>query len=687
MVSFSANSDTSNKVANDSTTLGNITVESNANSSAVQFSSDNTAPVSKLGVSIAETPFSISAVDKYFIEDIGAKNIQDALTYSSGVYAGQFGFDTRGDYASVRGLDAASYLDGLRSIYGSTNSTRTETYTLDSIEVLKGPSSVLYGQSDLGGIINGTSKRPQQNKDTEIWLQVGSYDRKQFAIDSTGAITDDGKWLYRFVGLHRESGTQVNHVDHNGYVFFPSITWRPSDSTEITLMYNRQVNEGQVSAQFLPAAGTIEPGVLGDLDTDLFVGEPDWDRYDREKTDITLSIDHAFNHRWRISSIVRKTDSSADTREHWITIPLSPAANGDATRTIYTVDRETDVLNVDIRLEGEFATGNLEHNLVVGLDSQDAFWGEDNNFYGYGLGGIINLYNPVYGNLDTSVISPSDSPDNEIKQLGIYVVDNINIGRTVVSTALRYDDFKNTLLSVDGNSDVSSSDTETTGRLGVMYQFDSGISPYISYAEAFSPNLGTDGVGGVLDPTSGKQKEAGIKYLSVDQSFSVNVAYFDIEQNSRVSNGLTPGGISQLGATIDGWELEVKKKWNTMEVLANYTKLSADQDSTGERLPYVAEEFASVWGKYTVSNGLRFGLGARYTGTTVGADIGTGSLPEVPSYTVFDGLVGYQINHWDLSLNVQNIADKKYISWCRYEGADCGFGERRTMAANLRYRF
>ena len=152
-----------------------------------------TAKTGKLDVAVEETPFAISVVNQEFIRDTGAKNIQDALLYSSGVYAGAFGFDTRGDWAKIRGMDASFYLDGLRSIYGSYNSVRTNVYALEQLEVLKGPSSVLYGQSELGGIINSVSKLPKPEQQGEIWAQVGSYDRKQLAADVTGPLSEDGK--------------------------------------------------------------------------------------------------------------------------------------------------------------------------------------------------------------------------------------------------------------------------------------------------------------------------------------------------------------------------------------------------------------------------------------------------------------------------------------------------------------
>lgn len=218
------------------------------------------------------------------------KNIQEALLYTPGVNAGNYGFDTRIDSATVRGLEAGRYLDGLRQIYGSYNSVRSDVYALESVEVLRGPSSMLYGQADLGGVINGVSKLPEEQRSGEIWAQYGSHNRKQLGFDFTGAADEEGKLLYRLVGLQRDSDTQVDHVEDDSYFIAPSLTWRPSDDTSITLLVNRQESDSQVSAQFLPQAGTLQPGSQGFIGSERFVGEPGWDRYDGEKTETTLFL-------------------------------------------------------------------------------------------------------------------------------------------------------------------------------------------------------------------------------------------------------------------------------------------------------------------------------------------------------------------------------------------------------------
>ncbi|MCP1314032.1 MULTISPECIES: TonB-dependent siderophore receptor [unclassified Halomonas] len=670
--------------ADDDVALDTVQVTAEASGVYGYIDAERESRVGKLAVPISEQPFSMSVIDQEFIQDTGAKSIQDTLLYTPGVHAGNFGFDTRTDSAKVRGLDAGRYLDGLRQVYGAYNTVRTNPYALESVEVLRGPSSMLYGQADLGGIINGVSKLPQAEQRGEVWAQVGSFDRQQLAVDVTGAADEEGQFLYRLVALARDSGTQVDHVDDDGYLLAPSFTWRPSDETQFTLLINRQENKGQVSAQFLPQVGTLEPGSQGFIGSQRFVGEPGWDRYDREKTETTLFFDQTLTDDWAFSATARYTESSTQTREHWVDIPSVPGPNGEVNRTIFTADNQTRILNLDARLTGSFSLGATEHTLLAGIDRQDARWSEDNYSSVAGGGGPINIYDPTYGDLRLDALDPRDRPDNDIEQVGVYLADHVEFGPVVLSAGLRRDWAENRTLAVEG-PDTVSDEAKTTGRLGLMYRFENGFSPYVSYSEAFAMNLGSDGTDdpSPLKPTTGDQNEIGFKYVSPDQTLALSAAYFDITQENRISDGLTPGGVQQVGAKVDGIEVQLNKRWQQLETQLAYTHLDARNDATGLRLPFVAEEQVSWWNRLYMGTNWRVGAGVRYVGDTVGAS----EAPVVPSSTLYDAMVGYTLDDWDFSVDIKNFTDEEYVSWCRYDGSDCGYGDRRSVTANVRYQF
>lgn len=665
-------------------TLGTVTVTETVGADPL-ITQSRAASVGKSGVSIQDTPFSISLVDVEQIRETGAKNVQDALQYSAGVYAGRYGFDTRGDWAAARGLGTATYQNGLRRIYGFYNNVRPEIHSLESVEVLKGPASVLYGQAELGGIVNTVTKRPQKTAMREVEVQYGSFNRKQIAADLTGPLDADGKWLYRLVALGRDSDTQVDYVNDDARLFMPSLTWNPSADTKLTLQYTYQENKSKVSSQFLPQKGTLSAAPLGKIPTNRFAGEPDWDRYDTKLNELSLFAEQKLAEDWKFVANLRQSYSEGITREIYTRVGVIPDNAGNMTRTIHTADRETDVFASDFRLEGKFALGPTRHTVAFGVDYQNALWKED-KYSSATLPGTFNVYNPNYtGFVNEAALAWADRPDNRIVQVGTYVMDHIEWGPWVVSAALRHDNNRNTLLNLGATPDGKVKNTATTGRAGLMYRFDNGVSPYVSYSEAFVPNLGTDGTSAAsfLEPTTGEQKEAGVKYLSKSGNTSAAFAWFDIEERNRVVQGATPGGVEQVGALTQGWELELKQRFGALELMASYMDIDAVNGTTKKRLSSIAEKVASAWGQYRFGNGWRVGLGGRYIGDVTGAN----ERPLVPSVALYDAMVGYTLGQWDFRFDVKNLADKEYVSWCRAQNSDCGYGDRRNAMLTARYRF
>ena len=209
---------------------------------------------------IVDTARSISIETEEDFEEKGAQSLDDALTYSAGVTAEPFGFSTRGDFAQVRGLDAPEYRDNLQYLFGYYNTTRQDIYTLEQVEVLKGPASVLYGAGSPGGIINVVTKRPYGVTEGEVRFDYGSFDRKQIATDINIAIPGaEDEAQFRFVGLYRDGDTQIDEVSDNKFVLAPALTLRPADGTEVTILANYSDQDSDTAHQFLPVTGTCCP--------------------------------------------------------------------------------------------------------------------------------------------------------------------------------------------------------------------------------------------------------------------------------------------------------------------------------------------------------------------------------------------------------------------------------------------
>ncbi|GAB2912687.1 TonB-dependent siderophore receptor [Rheinheimera gaetbuli] len=657
---------------------------------------------------IIETPLSVSVLTEERIADLGALTVQDALGYVSGLYNGPYGLDTRGDWAQIRGVSPVQYLDGLKSLFGFYNNVRIAPYALQQIEILKGPSSVLYGQGSIGGIVNLVSKKPEPVTSGQLWAQLGNYSRKQLAGDITGALNDDASLQGRMVALWRDSDTQTDYVPDNSVVLAPSVSWQASDATKITILANYQQNESGSSTQFFPHKGTILANEFGQIPSNRFVSEPGFDKYDTEQTALTAIIEHDLTADWQLRLASRYSDSHADYHTMYGWPPRLQDDNRSVNRVVYLSDADARALTSDLQLHGKLQTGMVEHTLVAGFDYQHAY--TDNDSFYAATGGLLDLYNPVYGQVDNlpTEANIADNPSSTTYQAGVYLQNNMKIAdKWLVSAALRRD-------RATTNPQIAASTTQyaTTGRLGLMYLFDSGISPYFSFSESFEPLLGTDAFGKAFAPKKGQQLEAGIKYQPKGTEHLITAAVFDITEQNRTTTlsaaqandpaVINPNGQVQDGeVTSKGVELEAQLAWDQLDIYASYAYIDAYVSHSnrlgelGATLSAQPAHLASIWATWrpAVLQNWQFGAGVRYVGETSDGtafveqnDVVLNQPLTTDSYTLVDAMVGYNFGDYSLSLQAQNITDKTVITSCLARG-DCFYGQRRAISANLRYNF
>lgn len=639
----------------------------------------------KTDTPLSETPQSITVVTSEEIRDQGATGLQDALNYAAGVRSDAYGLDSRSDNFRIRGSEPSVFLDGLRTNYNwYTSTTRAEPYTLERIEVLRGPSSMLYGQGSTAGVANMVTKRPLSETMREIGISYGSHNRRQIQADFTGPIDEDGEWLYRVVALGRLADTQVNYVRDDRWVLAPSLTWQPSASTSLTLRALLQEDKSGSTAQFFPWEGVTLPNPNGQIPTDTFVGDPDWDRYNSSRRAIGWSFEHAFNDNWKVRQNTRWSHNEVDYRSlyansfdganGWPADPvnkrlLSRYADG----TITTVK----MLSADQHLEGTFDTGPIKHQMLLGFDLTHSTEDKIAAFAGPDDVPLIDAYNPIYP-VYTPPSFADAMPTARQRDMGIYLQDQLRYNKWIVVAGLRFDRSRN---MVDGRADQVS--RATSKRLGVMYTADNGLSPYLSYSESFTPVLGRDASGNSFVPLRGKQLEAGIKYESADGGLMATASAYTLQEENRLINDPNnPTQQAQVGKTRNrGIDLELKTAiGRQFDLIANYSYIDLD-----EQLEGLPKHQASLWSKYRFSvgdvNGLSLGAGVRWLG-----GFRDGVAPRTPSVTLVDAMLAYETPSWRYALNINNLLDKTYVSTCLGRG-DCWYGSRRSIVASASYRF
>lgn len=637
----------------------------------------------KIDAPLAETPRSVSVITQEQFRERGVLTVQDALLYSPGVYGAPYGFDSRGDWGLVRGVEPVAYINGLRGLFGYYNNTRPHPYSLESVEIVKGPAGVLFGQGTVGGIINATSKTAATFRDNEVFASYGSYDRFESGLDVGG---HDGAISWRLVGARRESDSQVDFVSDDTWFLMPSVTWSPTEDTSFTLLGNFQQAETGTSAQFLPWQGTVLPGPH--IPSSRFVSEPGLDRYNTRQNAFTGIFEHRFNDVFSLEARANYTEGDADYRSMWPAFTGSGLdrilPGGLVNRSLYLSDATSEAWVTDVRVRAEFDTGLIAHNASVGFDYQNAV--TDNDTFS-AVGTPINIYQPVYGT--PQPVGPvADAPYTRLKQKGIYFSDRMEIDESLVlSLGGRYD----TVETISEGAPVGQEDNAFSGEAAVLYKLGNGVSPYYSYAESFLPAdaYQVDINGQILDPKEGRQHEIGVKYQPEGTDSLFTFAYFDIQERNRAVDGPVPFTYVASGRTeISGVELEAIHRVGDFFLQGSYTYLDSADFSTpaGLKLPVVPDQQASGWVTWRPSSGplkgFKAGLGLRFVDKTYDE---TNTL-STPDYTLVDAMVGYETGPWDFTINATNLADEEYVSSVLARG-DAFYGVRRFVGATVRYRF
>jgi TonB-dependent siderophore receptor len=649
------------------------------------YTRTDASSATKTDTPIIETPQAISVVSNVQMRDQGVLTVQDALRYSAGVRADAYGVDSRGDDAFLRGTSFVQYLDGLRQAFGYSYA-RTEPYFLDHLEIVRGPSSVLYGQGTTGGLIALTSKRPQFDASHEVQLQVGTNARKQVGFDFTGPLDQAGHWAYRLIGVYRDANSQIDHVPDDRKGIAPSITWAPDEDTRWTLLANLQFDHNGTSLNFLPHEGTLLPNPNGRIPTHRFVSEPGFDRYDTQQRSISSFFEHRFNDTWKFETNLRYSHDNVDYRTLYPDVYSNPAypflddAASTVARYSYISQDRHKRFVTDTHAQADFDVFGMHHRVLVGLDIGRS---HTDSRQGNGFDEVpFDLYAPVYGN---GFVAPDVFPiaNSRSKQTGLYVQDQVNWGDHWIGTV----GFRHDRASLKTGDDRSE-DNATTARYGLMYRFDSGIVPYVSYTESFQPLDSLDFYNRPYDPLRGKQYEAGVKYQPNGSPTLVTATYYDLREENRLApDPANPLNQIQAGrARTRGVELEASTRVaNHVDLIGTYTWTKARPDD-GTIVAGLPKTQASAWAVYHVndadSDGLSFGAGARYIGVNYDE---TGTL-RVPAKTLFDAMVAWTQGPWRFSVNAANLTDQAYSASCLARG-DCFYGPRRSVMAAATYRF
>ena len=681
--------------------LPNIVVNGAANAPSVGFVGKRATTGTKTDTPIAETPQTINIVTGQQVEMTGSSDLNQALRYLPGF--GSYGSDNRSDlYATLRGFTPTLFVDGLQAPKTTPIADwRIDAYDIDSISVLRGPTSVLYGAGDPGAIVDVQTKRADGERVREVGVQIGNYARKETMFDIGDKLDRDGQYAYRFVGIARDGNALTGPNPDRRVSLAPSFRWRPDARTTLTVTATYLQDRSDFSHNFLPAQGTVLPNPNGQFAHDIYTGDPAFNDYGKKQWSLGYQLSHDLDSTWTLRQNVRWMHLSLDDAAVF-GMGLVPGSTTNLARVAGLFQLNYSRLDIDNNAQAKFATGPLDHTVLLGLQynrqtSTDSEW--------LALAPPLNLYHPVYLPVTSAIFSGPTAlghPDSytAMNTFGTYAQDQIRWNRWTLTLGGREDWVDTHLDERTAGTRTSQNVSAFSSRVGLTYQGDFGLSPYASYSTSFNPVIGVRMFGGGLpEPTRGKQIEAGLRWQPGGKNLLLSTAIYQINQRNVVTpapRSLDPTGLSNVQTgEVRSRGIEVSAVGNLtreLSLVASYVyqdvKNVKANDASLNHWPVDVprpRQMASLWADWTWHTGVLAGFGVgggvRYQSASAGAP--DNSLT-VASYTLYDAALRYTTRNWQFSLNVANLFDRRYISGCQSVSV-CAFGNERTVVATAKY--
>lgn len=498
-------------------------------------------------------------IDQELLRDVGALNLSDALDLSASV-ARQNNFGGLWNAFSVRGfsgdinLPSGFLVNGFNA--GRGFGGPRDLVGVESVEVLKGPRSALFGRGEPGGTVNLVTKRPQFETSGYVQGTIGSWNQYRAEGDYQTTFGANEDFGLRLVGFYEDAESFRDGVETEKLGFYPSATWNITDNTNVTY-------ELEYTSQELPFdRGVVFSDEFGFSPRDVFVGEAV--PIETEVVGHQLETQHNLNDNWSFLGGIgyRETSLEGNAFEPQFGSRQTFFQDGQTiSRFFRSRDFESDYLVVRGELAGEFETGQFRHRLIFGADYDEfdntlvidryrtRFSGDLSNLTPEEIFTdlLLNVNNPVYG-VNLNPDAPPNTNRNEVlKGYGFYIQDQIDLtDKLQIRIGARFDDFEQDLTNMLSTpaTTITTSDDRVSPQFGAVYLVNDGLSLYASYGEGYRQQTGSDFEGSQFDPNITESAEIGLKadlgqfYNSVDGS--IGVTLFQVEQSNFLVNDDRP---------------------------------------------------------------------------------------------------------------------------------------------------
>lgn len=659
-------------------------------------------------VPLKSLPQNVDIVSGELLEDTGINDLQNALDFTSGI-ARQNSFGGLWDSFAIRGfagdenLPSGYIVNGFSA--GRGYSGRRDTSNIQSIEVLKGPGSALYGRSEPGGTINIITKKPQFDEEGYIQATVGSYDLYRIEGDYTNAINKDA--AFRVNGSYEDAGSFRDTVESKKLALTPSVTYNFDSDTSVTY-----------ELELLDQEAPFDRGIVvldyefGVVPIETFYGEPDDGPMEIEALGHQLTVQHALSSDWNLLIGLNYRESSFEGYSS--EVELSPG------RQLLYVDGETvsrqrryrdyDATDLSARFElsGTFLTGDFKHHMLIGADAYDYELDQDQRRWrtAWGAGDTtysVDKLNPVYGQTPPEVAGFWDNHEEQ-SDYGVYVQDQIDITEQwKVLGGLRFDSFDQDIYDYLAGTQTSQSQTALSPRVGLVYEMSPVYTFYASYSEGFRPNSSFDFYGNAFEPEESKSWESGMKFSNEDESFSGTVALFRAEKTNVISADPVNSGYSAALGAAESQGIEVDLNAyigaDTTLTLA-YAYVDAETSNSiinadwgteipaGSPLVNIPKNKANLTAMHFLNvagHDAKIGASVTYVSDRLGETIDPDYV--LPAYTTVKlfGSINFS-EQLSVNADIDNLFDKEYYA-SSYSALWTQPGPPRTARISVKYAF
>ncbi|MEM6703025.1 MAG: TonB-dependent receptor [Acidobacteriota bacterium] len=644
------------------------------------YQTESTSVATKTFTPLLQIPLNVTVAERDQLDDMQAINISKSHDYAAGFMAvGYSGL------AMARGFSVSWYdhrRDGLRIFSWSIR----EPVSLEKIQYLRGPAGVLYGDGSPGGLVNLVQKKPLPVSQYELGIEGGNLGYRRAIGDATGSLSQNGKLLYRVVGAWEQIDNDNNN-DEQRYSILPSFSYRIGNRTTLTVDGEYYDEQGRGSGQNFPVHPDLIAGNFDALPFDVNFANPD-DRWSNWNSSVGARADAVLGSNGSLHSALRYTKIIGENDYH---APFGGFLPDNRNLIRFFIQGATDWREYQ---SDTFGTLNIEgdktiHRLVGGFEIGRSTTNGDN---GFGPAGILDIFNPVYGERPES--TPFSVQSNfETRRVGVYAQDQFSIGdKWHFMGSVRWSEVENNNRIAQ---DVNTED-DVTPRVGVVYQPSSNYSVYASYTNGFEP--AGAGIfledGSPADPTNSDSYEIGFKANFLNSRLTLNSALYQIERTNIPQFVQETNAYVQIGgAESEGFEIDlVGRLTRALQIRAglalNETEITDDvRGFEGFDLINTPDENVSLWLNYTLPSGALQGLsfkgGAVYVSERFADD---GNTLVIPDYTRYDLGVDYETaRNMVIDLSVENLTDERFFqsgfatAWT--------FANSRRVSLSVRQRF